>query len=46
MTFLEVNRIEIDCTDSDIVEAGMALASGTMRYDCLLEWIRAHEARL
>ncbi len=44
LTFLEVNGIEIDCTDSDIVEAGMALASGTMRYEDLLDWIRSHEA--
>ena len=46
LTFLEVNGIEISCTDSDIVEMGMALASGTMRYEGLLEWIRAHEAGL
>ena len=44
LTFLEVNGIEIDCADSDIVEAGMALASGTMRYEDLLDWIRSHEA--
>lgn len=46
LTFLEVNGIEISCTDSDIVETGMALASGTMRYEGLLEWIRSHEAGL
>lgn len=46
LTFLEVNGIEIDCTDSEIVEAGMALASGAMRYEGLLAWIRSHEAGL
>ena len=46
LTFLEVNGIEIDCTDSDIVEAGMALASGTMGYEGLLDWVRSHEAGL
>ena len=46
LTFLEVNGIEIDCTDSDIVEAGMALASGTMRYEELLDWVRSHEVAL
>ncbi len=44
LTFLEVNGIEIDCTDSDIVEAGMALASGAMQYEGLLDWVRSHEA--
>ena len=42
LTFLEVNGIELDCADSDIVEAGMALASGTMRYEDILDWIRSH----
>lgn len=46
LTFLEVNGIEIDCTDSDIVEAGMALASGAMRYEGLLNWVRSHEVAL
>ena len=43
LTFLEVNGIEIDCTDSEIVEAGLALAPGAMRYEGLLDWIRSHE---
>ncbi len=46
LTFLEVNGIEIDCTDSDIVAAGMALASGTMGYEGLLDWVRSHEPDL
>ena len=46
LTFLEVNGIEIDCTDSDIVETGMALASGAMQYEGLLDWVRSHEEAL
>ena len=43
LTFLEVNGIGIDCADSEIVEAGLALASGAMRYEGLLDWVRSHE---
>ena len=46
LAFLEVNGIEIDCTDSDIVEAGMALASGAMGYEGLFDWVRSHEVAL
>lgn len=44
LTFLEVNGIRIDCTDDDIVEAGLAVASGSMDYEALLAWVRAHRA--
>ena len=42
MTFLSVNGIEITCTDAEIVETGMALASGSMDYTSLLDWIKEH----
>ena len=44
LTFLETNGVRIDCTDEDIVQAGLALADGTMAYDGLLAWIREHAA--
>ncbi|MBR5026634.1 MAG: type II toxin-antitoxin system death-on-curing family toxin [Victivallales bacterium] len=48
LTFLEVNGVKVECTDEDIVSAGLALADGTMGYDELLVWLRArilkHEA--
>ncbi len=43
LTFLEVNGIKLDCTDEDIVRAGLALADGSMSYEGLLEWIRLRE---
>ena len=46
VSYLSKSKIEIDCTDSDIVEAGMALASGAMRYEGLLDWVRSHEEAL
>lgn len=44
LTFLEVNGIRIDCTDDDIVEAGLAVAAGSMDYEALLAWVKAHHA--
>lgn len=41
LTFLETNGIRVDCTDEDIVHAGLALASGEMGYEGLLDWILA-----
>ena len=42
LTFLEFNGISIDCTDEDIVYAGMHVADGLMDYEDLLAWIRQH----
>ena len=44
MTFLSVNGIEITCTDAEIVETGLALASGQMDYKALIAWLREHGA--
>lgn len=44
LTFLEVNGIRLDCTDADIVRAGLSTAAGEMTYEDLLEWVRAHRA--
>ena len=42
LTFLEVNGIRVECTDEDIVRAGLSLADGSMDYGKLLAWIREH----
>lgn len=44
LTFLSVNGIEINCSDEEIVETGLTLASGLMDYDVLLAWLREHSA--
>lgn len=44
LTFLSVNGIEISCTDTELVETGLALASGQMDYEALLAWLRKHGA--
>ena len=43
LTFLEVNGIRLDCTNKDVVEAGLGVASGEMDYDELLAWVREHK---
>ena len=42
LTFLEVNGIRLECTNEEVVEVGLAVASGTMDYDALLQWVRDH----
>jgi len=43
LTFLETNGIKITCTDDEIVELGLGVASGEMDYKHLLDWIKRHE---
>ena len=42
LTFLEVNGIHLDCTNDDVVEAGLGVASGQMGYEELLAWVKIH----
>ena len=42
LTFLEVNGIHMYCTNEDVIEAGLGVASGAMKYENLLEWVRKH----
>lgn len=42
LTFLETNGIRVECSDSDIVRTGLALAEGSMRFEGLRDWLLAH----
>ena len=42
LTFLEVNGIHMDCTNDDVSTVGLAVASGKMDYDALLQWVKDH----
>lgn len=42
MTFLEINGIEIDCTDEELIILGLGLADGTINDIELLNWIINH----
>ena len=39
LTFLEVNGIRIYPSEEEVVRVGLAVASGEMKYEELLEWI-------
>ena len=43
LSFLAINGINIKYTDDDLIEIGLSLASGSMNYDNLLEWIMVHK---
>ena len=43
LTFLETNGIRLELTDEEIARVGLAVADGSMKYEDLLAWIRAHE---
>ena len=42
LVFLELNGVEIDCTQDELVEVGLSLASGKMSADILFEWLGNH----
>ena len=43
LSFLEVNGIQNEATNEEVVEAGLALARGDMKYEGLLTWILEHK---
>lgn len=43
LSFLELNGIYIDATDDDVIEAGLSIACGNMKYEELLQWIIKHK---
>lgn len=43
LTFLEVNGIRLQFTDDELVDAGLSVASGRMKYEDLLKWVLEHE---
>ena len=44
LTFLEVNGIRISCTDDELVEVGLSVADGRMKYEGLKEWVLDYRA--
>ena len=44
MAFLEMNGIRLQCRDDELVEIGLSVASGKMRYEELLQWVLDHKA--
>lgn len=42
LTFLEINGIDLTCTDDELIAVGLDLAAGSMTEDQLLSWIIKH----
>ena len=42
IVFLEINGIEIECTDKELIKLGLELANGTINDKNLLDWIIDH----
>lgn len=40
LTFLEINGVPIHPTVDDVARVGLAVASGEMKYEELLEWVK------
>ena len=39
LTILEAEGIKMNCTNADVVDLGLSVASGDMKYDEILDWI-------
>ena len=42
LSFLEMNGIRLQCTDEELVDIGLSVASGKMGYEELCQWVRDH----
>ena len=42
LTFLEANGIGIEADNEEVASVGLAVASGAMKYEALLDWVRKH----
>ena len=42
LTFLEANGIRVEAENEDVAAVGLDVASGTMNYDNLLDWVHGH----
>lgn len=43
ISFLEINGIHIDASNDEIIELGLSVASGIMKYEDVLNWIKEHK---
>ncbi len=43
LSFLELNGIKIEATNEEVAELGLAVASGSAKYEEILSWIKTHK---
>ena len=39
----KVNGIRIECTNNELIELGLGVAAGNIKYEEILDWILIHE---
>ena len=44
LTLLEAEGIKMNCTNADVVDLGLSVADGKMKYDEILKWIKKFES--
>ena len=44
LAFLEVNGIRIECTDNELIDLGLGIAAGEIKYEEILGWILNHKS--
>lgn len=42
LVFMDVNQLEVNCSNQDIIELGLGAASGKYNTDFIKDWIIAH----
>lgn len=40
LIFLQINGASLTCTNDDVIRLGLGVASGSMKYDAMLDWIQ------
>ena len=45
LTFLEVNGIRMNPTNEDVINLGLNVASGEMKYNEILEWVNRYKVK-
>ncbi len=43
LVFLAMNGIELDCTDQELADMALAVASGKMQFDGVVKWVLDHQ---
>ena len=43
LSFLEMNGIRIQCSDEELVDVGLGVAAGKLKYEDLLQWVLDHK---
>ena len=42
LVFLDVNQVMIQCSNQEIIELGLGVASGNFNAELIIDWIIAH----